>query len=88
MEKIDDNDEKIISEIKEIFSEIDSKLNNIDNKTDYEIKEYFLINKVWIEKYFSITKKEKIFKDLIYFILRNSIQKNTYSITMKIITYI
>ena len=70
MEKIDDNDEKIISEIKEIFSEIDSKLNNIDNKTDYEIKEYFLINKVWIEKYFSITKKEKIFKDLIYFILR------------------
>ena len=68
MDKIVDDD-KIIITIKETFSEINSKLNNNEEKSDYEIEEFFLINKVWLEKYFSIAKKEKIFKELIYFML-------------------
>ena len=71
MEKKDDIDNKIINEIKECFSEIDSKLNKEEeDKSNYEITEYFLINNTWLEKYLSLSKKENIFKELIYFILQ------------------
>lgn len=68
MEEKDDIDNKIIEKINNCFSEINSKLN--ENSSNTEIQEYFLISKSWLEKYLSISKKEKIFKDLIYFMLQ------------------
>ena len=68
MEEKDDIDNKIIKQINNCFSEINSKLN--ENSSNTEIQEYFLISKSWLEKYLSISKKENIFKDLIYFMLQ------------------
>ena len=62
-------DNEIISEINNCFSEINSLLNQ-QNEELSDIYEYFLINKTWLEKYLSITKKDNIFKDLIYFMLQ------------------
>ncbi len=68
----EDDINKIVAEINNCISEINSILNqqNKESESDSSIKEYFLINKTWLEKYFSITKKENIFKDLIYSILK------------------
>lgn len=68
MEDNDDIDKKIIEQINNCFSEINLKLN--ENSSNKEIQEYFLISKSWLEKYLSISKKENIFKDLIYFMLQ------------------
>ena len=68
MEEKDDIDNKIIKQINNCFSEINLKLN--ENSSNIEIQEYFLISKSWLEKYLSISKKENIFKDLIYFMLQ------------------
>ena len=62
-------DKEIISEINNCFSKINSLLNQ-QNEELSDIYEYFLINKTWLEKYLSITKKDSIFKDLIYFMLQ------------------
>ena len=69
MEIKEESDIKIINQIKECLSEIDLKLTQKEENLNIEIKEFFLINNTWLEKYFSLIEKENIFKELIYSIL-------------------
>jgi len=70
MKKKDDIDIKIINEIKDSFNEINSKLDQKEEISDIDNTKYILINKVWLQKYLTIVKKENIFKDLIYHMLK------------------
>ena len=70
MENKDELDKKIINQIKDFLSRLDSLLSNMEI-SKIEISEYFLINTTWLEKYLSLLDKENIFKDLIYSILEN-----------------
>ena len=71
MKNKDDIDIQIINQIKDCFSEIDLQLNQNQNdeNSNFKINEYFLINNIWLEKYLSISKKENIFKEVIFFVL-------------------
>ena len=91
MENKDNIDIKTISQIKDFFTEIDLKLNQKEENSNYEIKEYFLINNAWLEKYFSISKKENIFNEVIYFVLEKmslTPPKHIYNYNQNNFTYI